>query len=479
MADQQESERTSFQLSALKDEWLVEAKKLLGLSKQYWEDFLAKHEKDPVQIWASHLYEGRGNEDDERHLTLLELVDRGKQVLNLMVTTESTMIKRMSKAELLDPTEKKFFEKEDIDMSNVQLAFTASPAADAITGLYKQKKSGIDRGHPQLLWEAMASFCEEHSNYMVMMINRPIFLHVAQDRVRLGGIAVLIDVIPPLDPSLRMKVLQFGFMGQLANHTMEKHQTPQGRDKLCMLLYAGFKAFKQKHLNCKTCCPSPESRARARELYDSSTATILPNACCGTDRYDKIIHANLFWPDCLPEHCRNGTFDWLGDPAERVRVMKEIVGEPAARLDSSDSETISDCIDILDLNDLQHIVTGGDQADPKYNMLKEEYNMLREDIEGLAPDEFAFTVRYGCEDRDRVHLILQKEKFQRPAIIMEESGRDATYSVKIDLKKCAYCDKEEEVSRTHGQCNRCKSVYYCCREHQVNDWPHHKQSCTK
>ena len=152
----------------------------------------------------------------------------------------------------------------------------------------------------------------------------------------LGGIAVLIDIIPALDPSLRMTVLQFGFMEQLANHTIEKHQTPKGREKLCMLLYAGFKAFKRKHLDCKTCCPSPESRARARrELFDSSTATILPNTCCGTDRYDKIINVNLFWPDCLPEHRRDGTFDWLGDPAERVRVMKEIVGEPAARTDSS------------------------------------------------------------------------------------------------------------------------------------------------
>ena len=116
-------------------------------------------------------------------LTLLEVVDSGKQVLNMMVTPESTMIKMLSKEELLDPTEKKLFEAED--MSNVPLAFLTSEAAAAITGLFEQKCTGIDRGYPQLLWEAMASFCEEHPNCMVMMINRPIFVH-AQGRAGIG-----------------------------------------------------------------------------------------------------------------------------------------------------------------------------------------------------------------------------------------------------------------------------------------------------
>jgi len=392
--------------------------------------------------------------------------------MNIMVTTEGALTKMVSKEELLDPTEKKLFEEEDEDMSKVPLALAASDGAAAIAELYKQKITGIDDGYPQLLWEAMASFCEEHPNCLVMMINRPIFVH-ARDRVTFGGIAVLLDVMPALDPSLRMKVLKVGFMEQLAHHTVQKHQTPKGREKLCMMLYAGFQAFKRKHLDCETCCPTPESRARARrELFDSSTATILSNTCCGTDRYDKIILASLFWPDCLPEHLRDGTFDWLGDPAERVRVTKEIVGEPAARTDSSDSETIR-CIDgVLDFDELQRIVTGGDQANPQYNMLKEA-------IEGLAQDEFFFTVRYSCGDRGEARLILRKDKFQRPAVIVKPSGCATGYHFKIDLKKCAYCDKEEEVSRTYGQCQRCESVYYCCREHQVEHWPHHKKICKK
>jgi len=46
-----------------------------------------------------------------------------------------------------------------------------------------------------------------------------------------------------------------------------------------------------------------------------------------------------------------------------------------------------------------------------------------------------------------------------------------------DLKKCAFCDKKEEVTRSYSRCSRCKDCYYCCREHQMEHWSDHKSKC--
>lgn len=39
--------------------------------------------------------------------------------------------------------------------------------------------------------------------------------------------------------------------------------------------------------------------------------------------------------------------------------------------------------------------------------------------------------------------------------------------------RCFVCRKE-----TTKCCARCRSAYYCCKEHQVNDWETHKKACT-
>lgn len=40
--------------------------------------------------------------------------------------------------------------------------------------------------------------------------------------------------------------------------------------------------------------------------------------------------------------------------------------------------------------------------------------------------------------------------------------------------KCQVCPKFSE-----SRCSWCKLVFYCSKEHQKQDWPHHKESCTK
>ena len=38
--------------------------------------------------------------------------------------------------------------------------------------------------------------------------------------------------------------------------------------------------------------------------------------------------------------------------------------------------------------------------------------------------------------------------------------------------RCIVCDKE-----CTSKCSKCKEVYYCSKDHQVQNWPLHKQFC--
>ena len=42
-------------------------------------------------------------------------------------------------------------------------------------------------------------------------------------------------------------------------------------------------------------------------------------------------------------------------------------------------------------------------------------------------------------------------------------------------EKCELCDSFEDLKT----CSGCRLVFYCCREHQIQDWKKHKQNCKK
>ncbi|XP_022097362.1 egl nine homolog 1-like [Acanthaster planci] len=48
-------------------------------------------------------------------------------------------------------------------------------------------------------------------------------------------------------------------------------------------------------------------------------------------------------------------------------------------------------------------------------------------------------------------------------------------SVKSSVGSCACCKSTENLKR----CSKCKSVFYCSREHQLQDWKKHKRYCKK
>lgn len=53
------------------------------------------------------------------------------------------------------------------------------------------------------------------------------------------------------------------------------------------------------------------------------------------------------------------------------------------------------------------------------------------------------------------------------------STMDKDAKTNQDLR-CVVCDSKENLKR----CTRCKGVVYCCRQHQIQDWPSHKVACT-
>jgi hypothetical protein len=52
--------------------------------------------------------------------------------------------------------------------------------------------------------------------------------------------------------------------------------------------------------------------------------------------------------------------------------------------------------------------------------------------------------------------------------------KDFRKSLKKELKVCGVCSNPADKL-----CGICKSIYYCCREHQTEDWKRHKKECGK
>ena len=47
------------------------------------------------------------------------------------------------------------------------------------------------------------------------------------------------------------------------------------------------------------------------------------------------------------------------------------------------------------------------------------------------------------------------------------------------LRTCALpgCGAKEAHPAHFKSCAACRTVVYCCREHQAEDWPNHKKAC--
>lgn len=55
---------------------------------------------------------------------------------------------------------------------------------------------------------------------------------------------------------------------------------------------------------------------------------------------------------------------------------------------------------------------------------------------------------------------------------MEDSPNTPSPAAQSDEKKCRLCKAD-----AGKKCSKCKSVYYCCKQCQMDDWPSHKKQC--
>ena len=61
----------------------------------------------------------------------------------------------------------------------------------------------------------------------------------------------------------------------------------------------------------------------------------------------------------------------------------------------------------------------------------------------------------------------------------EFEARQQADIAKHGLRGCALpsCSKTEKTVKEFAGCSSCRSVVYCCREHQALDWRAHKKAC--
>ena len=65
--------------------------------------------------------------------------------------------------------------------------------------------------------------------------------------------------------------------------------------------------------------------------------------------------------------------------------------------------------------------------------------------------------------------------------LAEFDARQRTDIAKHGLRDCALpsCSKTEKTVKEFAGCSGCRTVVYCCLEHQALDWRAHKKKCRR
>ena len=81
----------------------------------------------------------------------------------------------------------------------------------------------------------------------------------------------------------------------------------------------------------------------------------------------------------------------------------------------------------------------------------------------------------------RARGALQTGIARREQILAEFDARQREDIAKHGLRDCALpsCSKTERTVKKFAHCSGCRSVVYCCTEHQGLHWTKHKKACQK
>ena len=116
------------------------------------------------------------------------------------------------------------------------------------------------------------------------------------------------------------------------------------------------------------------------------------------------------------------------------------------------------------------------RLDPKH---PKAFIKLAEALEGEGDYEQACeTYVHGMTQGDELFDVLSKKLEQlriKRNIPPSEAESQLDLMSMVKAKHCFVCRSKDNLSL----CARCRVVYYCCREHQTDDWKKHKAICKK
>jgi hypothetical protein len=111
-------------------------------------------------------------------------------------------------------------------------------------------------------------------------------------------------------------------------------------------------------------------------------------------------------------------------------------------------------------------------SDSRYNEIHDEFDKGNKYVDTALQGGKKKLMRVALSGRDTL-VIASVEPFDPPhTYLIPQSARD--YFSKDLVDSCFVCAKATPI-----RCRACHDIFYCSRECQRIDWPHHREECER
>ncbi|CAB9511643.1 expressed unknown protein [Seminavis robusta] len=336
---------------------------------------------------------------------------------------------------------------------------------------------------PEELEKLLVKIANDNQDLLIILEYRSV--HSSSESV-----ALLIDCLPILQsPQEKEMARKLGFMQALAEEADKALNDPAGREAACCMLATGTLCGSHGSCSHSTGSSTPCNGKSAERGNSIHTDILLQssNSHQNQQKTEKILHMDLFFPDCLPNSWKL-KFDWLKDERLRRKCIRLVL---MGRLQQD--RKVTSPIDVTGFGRIMN----RDEATRCCGF--DDTSPMREYINGILDktneDEFFVGIHYGIRkgpEKDVVagcfgpgleaKLLCRTYKFQRPRLIAhdpQQKGEKRLFSLDLRrLRKCANCGKYELITGSFHRCKVCKRAAYCNRVCQGSHWEStHKEEC--